>query len=355
VVLISAAGARADVYGLVPGGGLPPFTNQGFATFNAAGEFVRRVPAGGESADGIAVTPDGFVYVAGNILGSGFLDRAGVGNVDSWQVVSPSNAPTPYNAPGGLAAGPDGSVYATSTAFYAGAVTGVFRYNPADGSFAPVVVNPSPGPRPFANFNHSVALSPGGDIYLGRRGIGIERYTGSNGQFVGLVVPSASIGTAAEDFDFGPDGNLYVPTSTGVDRFNAQTGALIDHFIPNGAGGLNGATSLAFGDGLLYANSPAANSILRYDAATGAFRDVYVAPAQYRLATPGGLGRIVYVVPEPGAIAGLAGAAAALLLRRRRRWQRAAAAIADEAPAQFPEFNCIALDVASASAYHATW
>ena len=318
-LLVAASGtARADLYAVTFGD-----TGPGLVQYNAAGQLVRRAFAGMETADGLAVTPDGWVYVAGNGVGFGTLDRARVGGPFNWQPVVSFRHDALYTIPGGLAAGPDGSVYATSTAFHGG-ISGVFRYNPADGSFDPVVINAAPAPVPgqLPPQNYAVALAPGGDIYLGRSGIGVERYAGATGQYLGLVVPWSAIGQRSYDIEFGPDGNLYLPTQQGIDRYNPQTGALIDRFIPKGAGGLNGATDLSFGgDGLLYVNSPEVDSILRYDAATGAFRDVFVTPAQYQLAGKFGPGQIVYVVPEPGAFAAVAGVAGGMLLRRRRAWQ----------------------------------
>src|SRR5207247_2467752 len=176
------------------------------------------------------------------------------------------------NVPVGLGSGPDGSVYATSTKFNPNGITGVFRYNPANGSFAPVVsLTESPDPH-LGHLNFDVAVARGGDLYLARNGIGVERYNATTGQPVGLVIPAAALPPGFIELAFGPDGNLYIPGTQGIDRFDAQTGALIDHFIPNGSGGLSGGSNLSFGgDGLLYVNSRGTSSVLRYDATTGAF------------------------------------------------------------------------------------
>ena len=311
---VSAAPARADIFAL---DGTVSF-GPGIFRFDRAGRFAQRIPAGIESADGIAVTPDGFVYVAGNGLGMGSLDRARVGGPYLFQNVSGPLFGTQYNIPLGLEAGPDGSVYATSTRFRQEGISGVFRYNPAVNTFLPVVTITGDPPLGVSPLNRDVALAPGGDFYLLRSGVGVERYSGATGERVGVVVPAASLPSGTFEIDFGPDGNLYVPSSAGVDRFDPQTGALVDHFIPNGTGGLNGSNSIAFGgDGLLYVNSPAARTILRFDSTSGAFRDVFVAPEQYGLASPFGVGQIAWAVPEPGA-AGLLGAAAMVLLGRRR-------------------------------------
>jgi streptogramin lyase len=305
--------ARADVFALDTVGGPGP----GIVRFDSAGRFAQRIPVGGESADGLAVTPDGYVYVAGNVLGQGTFDRARVPGPIHFQHV---DSPPSYNIPIGLEAGPDGSVYATSTRFRAEGVSGVFRYNPADDTFLPVVTI-ADSPAPPRTFNYDVALAPGGDLYLLRGGVGVERFSGASGASLGVVIPAAALPANTPEIDFGPDGNLYVPSSAGVDRYSPQTGALIDHFIPNGAGGLNGANSIAFGgDRLLYVNSPAARSILRFDPVTGAFRDVFVTPEQYTLASPfGGISQIAWAVPEPGGAGIVMGVVAVLAARRRRK------------------------------------
>ena len=298
--------ARGDVYALANSAS-GPF---GVVHYDNNGRFVRFMPGVIESTDGLTSTPDGWLYVAGNILGGGYLARSRADGPIAWQAVTPVMAGTPYTGPGGLTTGPDGSIYATSNSFRTNGVSGVFRYNPADGTFTQVVNVPDAAS--FSLFR--LAVAPGGDVYLAHGGVGIERYAAGTGRFDGVVIPQATTG-AVRDLDFGPDGHLYIPTPAGVDRYNAQTGALIDHFIPNGSGGLNGATDLAFGGGLLYVNSAGASSILRYDAVTGAFRDVYVAPDQYALGAAGS-GQMTYVVPEPSA-AGLLVVSLCLLRRRK--------------------------------------
>jgi CSLREA domain-containing protein len=77
----------------------------------------------------------------------------------------------------------------------------------------------------------------------------------------------------------GPDGRLYV-TEEGLDtvrRYDTATGALIDTFVAAGSGGLNEPGGLAFGpDGHLYVASYSSNKVLRYDGATGAFIDAFI-------------------------------------------------------------------------------
>ncbi|MEZ6095178.1 MAG: hypothetical protein R3C03_13270 [Pirellulaceae bacterium] len=81
--------------------------------------------------------------------------------------------------------------------------------------------------------------------------------------------------SGAEDLTFGPDGNIYVGSTSGVMRVNATTGA-ITTFIANGTGGLSLAAGLEFGpDGNLYVGDQNGNAIRRYDGTTGAYIDNY--------------------------------------------------------------------------------
>ncbi|MCA9061894.1 MAG: DUF2341 domain-containing protein [Planctomycetaceae bacterium] len=87
----------------------------------------------------------------------------------------------------------------------------------------------------------------------------------------------------------GPDGLLYVSSesSNNVVRFNPATGALVDTFVAAGSGGLSEAAALAFGaDGNLYVADYAANRILRFDGDTGAFLSVFVTAGSGGLTSP---------------------------------------------------------------------
>src|SRR5262249_53579729 len=87
------------------------------------------------------------------------------------------------------------------------------------------------------------------------------------GAFV-VAPPSINLGNAVV-FNGG-----YFYTSPGpstidpIDRYDATTGAFIDHFIP--AGRINGVRTPVFHNGYLYVGSEYTNEVLRYDAVTGA-------------------------------------------------------------------------------------
>src|SRR5436853_3405173 len=58
----------------------------------------------------------------------------------------------------------------------------------------------------------------------------ILRYNGSSGAFLGQF---ASFTTTGYSMTFGPDGNLYVGMSSNISRYDGQTGALLNVFVPN--------------------------------------------------------------------------------------------------------------------------
>jgi hypothetical protein len=155
-----------------------------------------------------------------------------------------------------------------------------------------------------------MTFGPDGNLYVGNRflDLGVSgdilRYDGMTGAFIDTFVEPGSGGLILlNDFTFGPDGNLYVASSTraaGPDtvlRYDGRTGAFIDIFIPSGSDGLEFTDSLAFGpDGNLYLNSRGlgATGIQRYDGRTGAFLGTVVpGPGGKLLFTPGAV-----AVPE---------------------------------------------------------
>ncbi len=92
-----------------------------------------------------------------------------------------------------------------------------------------------------------------GNLYVANFGANtIDRYNSETGKFEVFI---NEVDSPVQPI-FGPDGNLYVSSNstqkTGqpevgfVSRYDGQTGDLIDLFIPEGTGGLDGAGWLAF-------------------------------------------------------------------------------------------------------------
>ena len=85
-------------------------------------------------------------------------------------------------------------------------------------------------------------------------------------------------------------GNFQPPldaSTNGILRFNARTGASVDHFVPLGSGGLTIGCCMTYGpDDHLYVTSPLTSSVLRFNGATGAFIDEFIPPGVGGLVTP---------------------------------------------------------------------
>jgi Tol biopolymer transport system component/streptogramin lyase len=197
--------------------------------------------------------------------------------------------------PRGLALGPDGRLYVAKS-LDSGA-SAILRYDGTTGAFIDTfVAAPSGG----LNIPHTILFGPDGHLYVANEGTNsVLRYHGTTGDFLGTFATFAAGGlTTRGGMVFGPDGHLYVSqlTNRAVLRFNGITGAFIDAFVEPRSGGLCSPRGLRFGpDGHLYVASSARttgdvpdtncspldsapNSILRYDGTTGRFLSVFVPP-----------------------------------------------------------------------------
>ncbi len=144
-------------------------------------------------------------------------------------------------------------------------------------------------------------FGPDGNLYVGDLTFGpngqegrIMKFDGTTGAtLLEIGGPSGSTSLAyPRGLDFGPDGNLYVSSSSSgeVLRFDPNTGALIDTFVPAGTGGLTAPTGLVFGpDGDLYVVDRVGSVVRKYDATTGAYLGDFVAPGAGGMVFPIGL------------------------------------------------------------------
>lgn len=258
--------------------------------------------------------------------------------------------------PSSLAFGPDNNLYISD--YYS---SSVLKYDGQTGAFIDTFV--SSGSGGIAN-PESIAFGPDNNLYVsGLEGSGIRRYDGKTGAFIDTVVaidPSTGNKLNAINFAFGLENNLYfssfvsvgegknsvlrydnqtgitdtfIPGSLspaiaggvtfGLDnnlyvtdfapnasirRYDGETGALIDTFVPSGRGGLNQASRLIFRpDNNLYVTSFGGDSVLRYNGQTGAFIDAFIPSGSGGLHNPIGLAFSVTPVPEPTYCLGLLG------------------------------------------------
>jgi len=108
----------------------------------------------------------------------------------------------------------------------------------------------------------------------------VLRYDGSTGAFVGKF---ASFNGNGQSMTFGPDGNLYVGTSSNISRYDGQSGAFLSVFVPT----TNGTTNpipfdMAFGpDGNLYVTGRGNKSVWRYNGSSGQFLDAFTSTATF--------------------------------------------------------------------------
>ena len=170
--------------------------------------------------------------------------------------------------PDGIAIGPDGNLYVANDETIA-------RFT-LDGK-------PLPGDGQIGNIfavggrlksASGLAFGPDKELYVASQGTGqILRFDGKSGEFVGVFY-SGEI-SAPSQIAFAPDGNLYV-ASTGGPSFNAEsgfvakldgvTGKLISKFAPDAKGALG----LTFGvNDDLYVTGYWSGQVSRYDAKTG--------------------------------------------------------------------------------------
>jgi outer membrane protein assembly factor BamB len=197
----------------------------------------------------------------------------------------------------------------------------VRRYDPA-GMFLGVFVADNPG-SPGINESGGLTLASellfgaDGNLYVSSFGNHrVLRYTGSTGAFIDVFAPNRGGSTDIQSGELanpigmaiGPNGTLYVSSfnTNSVQNYDATTGTFIAPFVTDDpttlnideSSGLFGPTTLLFGpdangDGSadLYVSSFNTNVVKRFDGATGAFIDDFVAddPTTFDVDESGGL------------------------------------------------------------------
>jgi DNA-binding beta-propeller fold protein YncE len=245
---------------------------------------------------GMAFGPDKNLYVSSNGTNEVLRYDGSTGHL-----INHFAAGTGLLRPTGLAFGPDQNLYVNGNLSQA-----VLRFNGATGTF---IDRFSGLQRP----DLGLAFGPDQNLYVSSRGTSdIRRYNGSTGAFDIFVRSGSGSLFVPAGIVFGPDGNLYVASNRSgqVLRYNRTTGAPMPAAGQSGAiftrgDEIGGPTDVAFGpDGNLYVTSHGNSSVLRYDGQTGAFIDEFVPSGSgglsgpnYLIFTPRGP-----VVPEPASL-----------------------------------------------------
>jgi WD40 repeat protein len=235
---------------------------------DSSGTYLNQFAGDTEAFVGMAAGPDGNLYAAGNTLGAGTIfrfNRAGklLGSFNQMAC-----------CPLDITFGPDGKLYAIC---YNTNWT-IARYNAETGAFVDYFATQTNR----QGVMRSLTFGPGNnsDLFVVDDNFGVLRFDGRTGTFIGTFVPPGSGGlTNGFALKFGSDANLYVSSqgSHAILRYNGTTGAFIDSFVLSRSGGLASPRGLTFGpDGRLYVCSCGSNRVLRFDGQTGAFLDAFV-------------------------------------------------------------------------------
>jgi len=120
---------------------------------------------------------------------------------------------------------------------------------------------------------------------------------GTTGQFIDRYAGTDADWGTASDVMFGADAtqdgvpDLYLTWNNVVTRFDGNTGAWIDHFVPVGTGDISNPQYLAISphDGHLYVSNYGRNNVIRYDGDTGAPLGEFITAESGYLSAPIGI------------------------------------------------------------------
>lgn len=220
------------------------------------------IPDDGNQKFGLAIGPDGNLYVAGP-AGVTRHDATTGALLTTFETAPPSTTGSDFRILTSVAFGPNGRLYVAD--YWNGEV---LRYDSAIGSFVDVFLS-----RAALGFEpHGLAFTPEGTSLMVSSDLvnRIRQYDATTGAFEGFFTPID--GLYAAQIAFGPDGNLYVPdfVNHNVRSYDGDTGAFVGTFASGS--GLTSPFGLVFGsDGDLYVSSGGDDRIYVFDGATGSF------------------------------------------------------------------------------------
>lgn len=267
------------------------------------GDFVSAGSGGLSQPVGMRTGPDGNLYVSS--FGTNQILRYNGKTGAFIDVFVNGNG---LSNPADLRFGPDGALYVANF----GDVT-VTRYNGSSGAPAGTLTGTqlaNPTSLLFDSFGRLLTSSFGTDLVM--------RYSLMDGQFVPFAAGGLS---GPSGLAIGPDDDLYVASLLGweIRKFDGLTGAAGGSFA--GTGTFSFPADILFtNDGRLLATSAGLDSILSFDAATGAPLGVFTSGNGLKLPAQ----MLLHRVPEP-ATAGLAAMGLAMLAMWRIKRSRVAA------------------------------
>ena len=202
----------------------------------ANGDFIDAfVPATiGSGINGITFGPDGDLYAT--VWSDGSVRRFdGTTGEPLGSFVSPHSGG--LDAPAGLQFGPDGNLYVASLF-----ADEVFRYNGYTGAFMGVFTE-----QGYLDRANQLRFGPDGKLYVSSTAGGqVLRFDGMTGSLIDVFIDDINWPI---HIGFGPDGHFYVTDNEpggAIDRYHGETGEFIDHFIPEGDGGLTYVTGFVW-------------------------------------------------------------------------------------------------------------
>jgi sugar lactone lactonase YvrE len=216
--------------------------------------------------------------------------------------------------PLGMAFGPNGDLYVTNDF-----TNEVERYNGTTGALI--------GTFGSAHLSSPTGLTfdAAGNLYVASYNDNTIQQFSAAGTFlrtltsVGLVDIGFGLG-GPEQIAIGPNGNLFVANfnSSDVEQYSLATGNPVNGgiFVGGGSGALAGATGLLFtSEGWLYVASNFTDQLLRFNANSGSFFDVFKDANSGIYIEPGFLG----ATPEPASAVAIAFGLAGLAILFRRK------------------------------------
>lgn len=144
-------------------------------------------------------------------------------------------------------------------------------------------------------------VDPTGTVTIVERRLSIDDVAVIEGDSTPHYRGASGTGSPGGHFNpltFGPDGNIYTAVGTGmgyntIQRFDGTTGAFIDTFMDNSDPDhkINGVRDIVFHptNGTVYVASSYTDEVLRYDAITGDFVDVFVSAGSGGIDHPDGM------------------------------------------------------------------